>query len=671
MVIFLFGVLVLSGPASAEAIPAKLEDIPFVPSDEHTEKRCIGDICQAIMYGGPPVFAYDKNRVLRNQTDVLSMVVNDTGIFLSDDKGNTAFGEIIITDDLSKEWKLKDYKDNEKGKDTSFNAYISKLTKEKEKAGHHFAIELSEKKSSLKSISINWTKTSSEFHIDYGDLRASNFTVFEKGNGNVDIFGFDSFGVPNSTFIDPVIFLGNESAIPRTGNGTWLDKGTPNGNSDDYCRIRGVSPNEACMFWFNWTSLGSIASFQNVTFYLSFSSGYSGTITHTITPVKNKGTTQQYTSVNTSTLPFPNGFWSPTPNANPCALTTFADADYNASCNTTSRPTFTVSADGIYGSDILNTVAVNNAGGFDSLLFYVFAPVSGSANSNQADAFSNGDAKKRPKLYLDYTLAGPPPSPPIESPLTWYNNSRTIFVNDSYRNLSVNITLLNVSNQGNFTQINTTDLKATRTIEALTFLENAVSLASKYLQLSGGTLTGTLISQLIKPSVDLTYDIGTNEFRFRNIWAQFINATGNITANRIYENGNRFPQPITCSGNNKIAVFNSDGTFTCQEDKIRLSIMTKLCDAKNCTVIDIQSGYNITVWAKGVYDGPANPQQVRLFQNTTLADQNQVDIQSTADADSFALIHYMTANNSNDITYIVNSTAGTLNNTKIMIQVAR
>lgn len=366
---------------------------------------------------------------------------------------------------------------------------------------------------------------------------------------------------------------------------------------------------------------------------------------------------------------------------------------------------------------------------------------------------------------IEETAEDRPPTPFDSSQFRniWNNNTQTVFLNNSFKDLSLNITSLNASNQGNFTQINTTDLKATRTIEALTFIENAVSLVSKYLQLSGGTLTGNLISQLIRPSSDLAYDLGTDTFRFRNVWAQLVNAssvnttiingtditasflrastiiesgtslankylqlgggslTGTLTAQMIlaasggtydigsagtrfragyfntsnstnisstqanitdatvgtlrgttiYEGGTRFPQPITCSGNNKIAVFNSDGTFTCQEDKIRLSIMTKLCDAKNCTVTDIQSGYNITVWAKGVYDGPANPQQVRLFQNTTLADQNQVDIQSTADADSFALIHYMTTNSSNDVTYIVDSTAGTLNNTKIMIQVAR
>lgn len=269
-----------------------------------------------------------------------------------------------------------------------------------------------------------------------------------------------------------------------------------------------------------------------------------------------------------------------------------------------------------------------------------------------------------------------PETPFEEFKNIWNNNTQTIFINNSFRNLPLNITSLNTSNQGNFTQINTTDLKASRTIEALTFLENTVSLINKYLQLSGGTLTGTLVSQLIRPSADLTYDLGADAFRFRNVWAQFINATGNltannITANRIYENNNRFPQPITCSGTNKVRAFASDGTFTCAEDQITSTIVTTYCSGTQCTVSGMASSYNLTVWAKGVYTGNATPQNVTLYENTTVADQNAVDLQQAADRDSFALIYYVTRNNSNDVTYTVNNTGGTISNVKIMIQVAR
>lgn len=677
MFIFLFGILISSGTVSAESVPAKLEDIPFAPSDQHTEKRCLNGRCQAVMYGGPPVFAYDKIGVLRNQTDVLSFsTTSDNRLNFSDDKGNYMMGEVIINY-AGNNYSLSQISTLRFLIGSSWGANIKSI--DSFKSARKFAIETSSIPADLNYIVIRWEKSSNLIDFNVIDLKLANFTVLQQGSETV-IKDFQ-FATGNKSFLDPTAFIGNESAVPRTVNVTWLDTGTGNGNSKDAtCRWRATTQREGCMIWVNFTKVinNTGDTINNATFYMDT---FQYDIQLDVLSLTNVSSNSHVTGfVDTCYGPdctarsWDAGFYSPTPNNNPC---NYLKTDYsmNATCTPAgvSMPTVSpsITSAGTYSWNVTDIV-ISVKGYTNAFLAYLNRSGNGG-NTQMHSSTSGGSALQYPRLYLDYTLAGPPPPPPvvIESPLTWYNNSRTIFVNDSYRNLPVNITSLNVSGQGNFTQINTTDLKATRTIEALTFIENAVSLASKYLQLSGGTLTGTLISQLIKPSVDLTYDLGTETLRFRNVWAQFINATGNLNASRIYENGNRFPQPITCSGNNKIAVFNSDGTFTCQEDKIRLSIMTKLCDAKNCTVTDIQSGYNITVWAKGVYDGPANPQQVRLFQNTTLADQNQVDIQSTADADSFALIHYMTTNSSNDVTYIVDSTAGTLNNTKIMIQVAR
>ena len=65
-----------------------------------------------------------------------------------------------------------------------------------------------------------------------------------------------------------------------------------------------------------------------------------------------------------------------------------------------------------------------------------------------------------------------------------------------------------------------------------TQLNNKASLNhthNTYLPLSGGTLTGTVTSRNLTPSMDSTYDIGTSYVRYRNIYADTF--TGNLSGN--------------------------------------------------------------------------------------------------------------------------------------------
>jgi hypothetical protein len=47
------------------------------------------------------------------------------------------------------------------------------------------------------------------------------------------------------------------------------------------------------------------------------------------------------------------------------------------------------------------------------------------------------------------------------------------------------------------------------------------------------------------------------------VYAGNLNATGDVNGSKIFENGNRFPQTITCSGTDKISALASTGVFTC------------------------------------------------------------------------------------------------------------
>jgi hypothetical protein len=47
------------------------------------------------------------------------------------------------------------------------------------------------------------------------------------------------------------------------------------------------------------------------------------------------------------------------------------------------------------------------------------------------------------------------------------------------------------------------------------------------------------------------------------VYAGNLNATGDINGSKIFENGNRFPQTITCTGTDRLSALTSTGVFTC------------------------------------------------------------------------------------------------------------
>jgi len=78
----------------------------------------------------------------------------------------------------------------------------------------------------------------------------------------------------------------------------------------------------------------------------------------------------------------------------------------------------------------------------------------------------------------------------------------------------------------------TTKLDVTGTVNATAFTGpltgavtgNVTGSASLNLLLTGGTLTGTVISQTIRPSVDATYDLGTSTFGYNVVYAKATSA---------------------------------------------------------------------------------------------------------------------------------------------------
>ena len=240
--------------------------VPREPISSSVEKGCKDGICSAIVYGGF-VFAQDKNGNWRNITDVLSFsITEDFKINVTRDNGEYAIGTIWFNY-LDKNYSLSQFSSIIKLIDSKhgFN-----LTKVKSTSSWKYALGLTKIPNNLNYIFIEWNKSGTTIDFDYSDLKANNFTVFPEGN-KIIIKDFNN-NLKNSSFFDPTIFIGNESAVPRRLNETWLDSGTPGGNTKDFCRLRNTTGDERCMFWVNYTDVNLTAddTINNATFYVSF-----------------------------------------------------------------------------------------------------------------------------------------------------------------------------------------------------------------------------------------------------------------------------------------------------------------------------------------------------------------------------------------------------------------
>lgn len=99
----------------------------------------------------------------------------------------------------------------------------------------------------------------------------------------------------------------------------------------------------------------------------------------------------------------------------------------------------------------------------------------------------------------------------------WNNNTQSVFLNKSFDSLFLNVSRAKITN-----------------------------------------LLSTINAQTILPSSNLLYDLGSITFRWLNIFTQNVNATGDVNATRIFENGNIVPT----AGLFKLANYTAAGNQT-------------------------------------------------------------------------------------------------------------
>ena len=113
----------------------------------------------------------------------------------------------------------------------------------------------------------------------------------------------------------------------------------------------------------------------------------------------------------------------------------------------------------------------------------------------------------------------------------------------------------------------TTKLDVTGTVNATAFTGpltgavtgNVTGSASLNLLLTGGTLTGTVISQTIRPSVDATYDLGTSSFGYNTVYAKATSAQYADLAEN-YDTDEQYPVgTVVMVGGNKEVTASSFG----------------------------------------------------------------------------------------------------------------
>jgi hypothetical protein len=122
-------------------------------------------------------------------------------------------------------------------------------------------------------------------------------------------------------------------------------------------------------------------------------------------------------------------------------------------------------------------------------------------------------------FVYSYKYAGGVAPPPEfgEFNFIWNNNTQSVFLNKSFDSLFLNVSSATITN-----------------------------------------LLSTINVQTILPSSNLLYDLGSSSFRWLNIFTQNVNATGDVNATRIFENGNIVPT----TGLFKLANYTAAGNQT-------------------------------------------------------------------------------------------------------------
>jgi hypothetical protein len=257
--------------------------------------------------------------------------------------------------------------------------------------------------------------------------------------------------------------------------------------------------------------------------------------------------------------------------------------------------------------------------------------------SNEPFQIFDSDASKRPRLYIEYI------NPP---PVQWLNDSDSVFLNETVASLPVEV----------------------ETLKANQIFEQGIALASKYLQLSGGTLTGALISQAIRPSSNNLYDLGTSSFRWATIWTNNLNAQGNVQGATGNFSGNlsanNFNGNVSCT-----RIIGGSDTNYCV-DTSGSTVTTTYCSAISCSV-SVQSGDQVSIWAKGSLTGTNSAQTVSLNVGNSTVDTVGMKQANSADKVPFSLVYLHASGSTGTINITVGTTGGTLNDVDIMAQVKR
>ena len=220
-------------------------------------------------------------------------------------------------------------------------------------------------------------------------------------------------------------------------------------------------------------------------------------------------------------------------------------------------------------------------------------------------------------LVFDYWVLNETPAlpnPPINTDdlFLWNSNIFTVHLNTTAaQGKTLNVSSANIT-YVNSTWVNSTEVNVTNVLRANTIFELGTSLVNRYLLLSGGTLTGALVSQSISPSSDIFYNLGTPTARWLDIFTRNLNATGNVNAtnitsidgnfsgrvvgDEIFENGNRFPQAFVCPNGQFARQLSSNGLFSCapEEPSPGFAVIANKTILSNMTDLNVSWNYNYT-----------------------------------------------------------------------------
>ena len=241
----------------------------------------------------------------------------------------------------------------------------------------------------------------------------------------------------------------------------------------------------------------------------------------------------------------------------------FSNVTCSANQNTSMEFCFLKNATGIYVTNV--TIDANGNGNWSGFYLAISRTIDESnVNAGQITslqyAVSNGTHTIIPIVWTEgsdllfdaFVIASSPPTPPnppinTDDLFLWNSNVFTIHLNTTAaQGKTLNVSSANIT-YVNSTWVNSTDVNVTNALRANIIFETGMSLANRYLQLSGGTLTGSLVSQIIQPSADASYNLGSPTSRWlvgyftqmnisQNASFNWVNSS-EVSSARLYQDG--------------------------------------------------------------------------------------------------------------------------------------